>query len=288
MPSPFERYLNYPLEVTIETTGRCNARCVFCPHSQIERKHTDMPDELFALILEQLTMIPREHRFYISPFKVNEMLMDRQIFERIGMINRALPGAMIRVFTNMGAATGKDLEQLCEIENLNDIDISLNSLDAEEYHALMGLDLERTLGNVMRFLSLARSRGLSMHSRAITISRVAQDAQSDAAFIDAFHKTFERFADMAAPLVIARGEWIDFIPSATPLRQAQPCMRWLDVNLCCTGIAAFCCMDAHAAYPLGDVRESSVLDIYNQPRWRDLRIQQPHKSEIMPCKYCSQ
>ena len=288
MSTLFDRYLNYPVEVTIETTGKCNARCVFCPHSELDRKNTYMPDALFLQIVDQLEMIPREHPFFISPFKVNEMLMDKQIFERIHILNRRLPNACIRFFSNFNTATLEDIEHIRKIQNLNDIDISLNSLDPEEYHALMGLDLDRTLRNINLLLHHVRSKGLDMRTPKITISRVSQDAKTDKQFMKAFNKTFHDFAGIVQPLLIPMGEWINFLPSKAPQKQNQPCLRWRDINWCCTGIAAFCCMDGLAAYPLGNVRDSTVLEIYNQPRYRQLRANQPNKSEVTPCRFCSQ
>ena len=288
MSTPFDRYIDYPLEVTIETTGKCNARCIFCPHGELDRKDTTMPDELFLQIVEQLEMIPQEHPFYISPFKVNEMLMDKHIFERIDIINRRLPNASIRVFSNLNAATPEDIGRIGMIRNLSDIDISLNSLDPEEYNRLMGLDLDRTLGNIHLLLRHVRNKGLDIKAEKINISRVAQDAETDTRFMKDFNKKFHNFADIVQPLLIPMGEWINFLPSKAPQRQNQPCLRWLDINLCCTGVAAFCCMDGRAAYPLGNVNDSTALEIYNQPRYRGLHVGQPNKSEVTPCKFCSQ
>lgn len=106
----FEKYRDYPLEVTIETTGKCNARCTFCPHHELEQKNEYMSDELFLRIIGQLEEIPKNHTFYISPFKVNEFLMDKKIFERIALINELLPNAYIRIFTNFNLATLEDIK----------------------------------------------------------------------------------------------------------------------------------------------------------------------------------
>lgn len=286
--SLFEKYRDYPLEVTIETTGLCNARCIFCPHHELERKHQRMSDDLFLRIVEQLETIPKEHLFYISPFKVNELLMDPQIFERIALINQRLPNAFIRIFSNFHAATKEDIPRICRIQNLSDIDISINSLDPEEYHALMGLDLERTLKNIFDFLAHIRQYGLQIQKRHIVLSRVAQNPETDSRFLATFSTVFHQYLDLVIPQVIPRGEWIDFIPSETPLRQNQCCARWTDVNICCTGVVAFCCMDGRGAYPLGNVLQNTVLEIYNQPEYRRLRLEKPHKSQVTPCRHCSQ
>lgn len=52
------KYMDYPDEITLETTGKCNARCNFCPHSKLDRRFTDMDDSLFFKIIGDLKEIP--------------------------------------------------------------------------------------------------------------------------------------------------------------------------------------------------------------------------------------
>ncbi len=283
------KHSDYPLEVAIETTGRCNANCAFCPHHTLERKNGYMPDTMFERIIDQLKEIPPEHVYYISPFKVNEPLMDKQLFKRIEIINERLPNAYIRLFSNLNIATDEHIKRIGLIKNLSDIDISLNSLDSGEYQALMGLDLAKTKRSIYRLLDYTRKLGLDMQAPRIVFSRVAQaSAASDMAYYLAFLQEFKDYLDIAEPRVIPRQEWIGDIPSDAPQKQNQPCARWADINICCNGIVAFCCMDGRGAYPWGNIMESSALEIYNQHKYRRLRTECPNKSEVTPCKYCSQ
>lgn len=288
MKSFFEKYRDYPLEVTIETTGKCNARCIFCPHNELERKNDYMSDELFLRIIEQLEEIPKSHTFYISPFKVNEFLMDKKIFERITLINERLRNAYIRLFTNFNLTTVDNIRQIANIKNLSDIDISLNSMDSEEYKAIMGLNLDRTLENIMLFLSHIKQNGLPRLKQPIVLSRVSQSPESDRKYIEDANAYFSDYLSFVTPIVIPRYEWIDYIPSEAPLNQDKCCTRWADINICCNGLVAFCCMDGRPAYPLGDVNKSSVLEIYNAPDYRKLRVDMPPKSQVTPCCNCSQ
>ncbi len=51
-------YMDYPKSICIETTARCNAKCDFCPHENLERRNAAMDDDLFVKILEDLQGIP--------------------------------------------------------------------------------------------------------------------------------------------------------------------------------------------------------------------------------------
>ncbi len=283
-----KKYRDYPLEVAIETTGRCNARCVFCPHQELERKNGYMSDAMFARVIDQLKEIPKTHYFYLSPFKVNEPLMDKQIFKRIDIINEQLPNAYIRIFSNFNMVTDEHAKRIGLIKNLSDIDISLNSLDPDEYEALMRLDLNRTKQGVYRLLEYISRIGLDMQTQKIALSRVSQSPETDQAYVQAFYEEFKDYLDYVEPRITLRQEWIDFMPSEAPLFQDQPCARWADINICCDGVVAFCCMDGKAAYPWGDIMEKPALEIFNQPEYRRLREECPNKWEVTPCRFCSQ
>lgn len=280
--------VDFPSEVAVETTGRCNARCVFCPHNELMRKNEYMNDEMFLRIVDQLKEIPRTWRFYISPFKVNDLLMDKQIFKRIAVINRELPNAYIRLFTNLNAASDTDIRNLCHIENIADIVISLNSLNKEEYKALMGLDLAQTLSQIHSLLTYVRKNGVSMMSDRIILSRVSQDSKSDSEFIQAAYKEFTDHTGLFLPAIFPRDNWIDLVPLEEPRNLDTPCGRWSEVNICCDGTVAFCCRDGRAAFPLGNIMENTVLEIYNQPTYRHLRVETPNKRQVMPCQHCGE
>ncbi|MDR1705365.1 MAG: radical SAM protein [Clostridiales bacterium] len=279
--------LDYPFEVALETTGRCNARCDFCPHDEIERKNEYMSDEMFLRVIEQLKEIPQTHYFQITPHKVNEFLMDKKIFERIDMLLEALPSAYIRIFTNLHMADDEDIKRLCGVKRLSDLAISLNSLDKDEYKMIMGLDLDRTKRNIHKLLAYVRKNGLRMLTDKILISRVAQYNDGDSAFLRECEKEFAEYLDMLTIHVFPRENWIDYLPVETVIQDNQPCPRWAEFQICCTGEVAFCCRDGRPSYPIGNIMENTVLEIYNKPEYRRLREEAPLRSQITPCRFCS-
>lgn len=282
-----ENYIDYPAEIIIETTGVCNAHCIFCPHENLPRKNLYMDDALFDRILCQLQEIPRDRLFRISPFKVNELFMDKQIFERIQKMNEMLPNAFIRIFSNLNSATPEGIERICNIRNISDINISLNSLDPLEYKELMGLNLERTLRNIRHLIDIFRAGKIKMIEKKIEFSRVSISKETDLAYLRTFQELFSKDLDIVEARVLIKGEWIDYKPSNHPLHQNEKCSRWAEINICCDGRVAFCCMDGKCDYFIGDVKKNSVLEIYNSPAYRSLREETILKYEVEPCKSCS-
>ena len=66
------------------------------------------------------------------------------------------------------------------------------------------------------------------------------------------------------------------------------CQRWFDLSITATGQVALCCMDGHAAHPIGDITDTHALDIYNGPGYRALRERGDSRLDLgAPCDTCS-
>jgi tetratricopeptide (TPR) repeat protein len=109
------RYRDYPRSVAIETIGRCNAACNFCPHPGLERNTLTMSDNLFDKIIGDLRKIPEHHPLNIFPNLVNEPFMDRKIFDRLSTINSRLPRATLFLFTNLSVMRRDFFEHIATI-----------------------------------------------------------------------------------------------------------------------------------------------------------------------------
>jgi MoaA/NifB/PqqE/SkfB family radical SAM enzyme len=66
-----------PRNVQFEGLSRCNASCIFCPYSDMERQKGAMNEELFHKIIKE----GKELRVKIfSPFLNGEPFLDPKIF----------------------------------------------------------------------------------------------------------------------------------------------------------------------------------------------------------------
>ena len=76
----FEKYVEI---VNIETSTKCNRKCLYCPLSEYERGKNQnyMEEELFNKIISDLASI--NYRGTISLNIYNEPLLDKTIYEKI-------------------------------------------------------------------------------------------------------------------------------------------------------------------------------------------------------------
>jgi hypothetical protein len=274
-------YMDYPIEVTIETLTVCNASCTFCPYPTLERRGEKMGDALIDKILGDLEAIPRELPFGISPFKVNDPLIDKRIFDICRQINRRLPNARPRLFTNGSPLTDAIIGRVAEIDHLQHLWISLNEFEAEAYQSVMGLPLARTLARMDR-LHQAVESGHFPHP--VIVSRVRDRSAKDMAFVDFVRQRYPRFSLSVMPYA----SWAGQIESSETLAPPPTgCGRWFELSIMSTGQVALCCMDGEGKHVIGDVSKDNALAIYNSPSYRRLRQDTVTRLEAdFPCNQC--
>ena len=281
-------HMDFPRNIGIETVGRCNATCGFCPHSDLDRKFLEMPDALFDKILADLSRIPPHVPIRIFPNLVNEPFMDKRIFARLFRINEVLPTAGVQIFTNFNVLPKGYLEGLRGIRNLEQINISFNAANPQEYHDVMGIDFERTVTHIRTVLDDNRRQPYLQHP--LVLSRVSDGTDRDMAYARECRELlsdFDEDRDFVAH-VKSRTNWLgatDDTQSAIPY--SLPCGAWLDINVMCTGVVPLCCIDANGEHAIGNVATNSLLEIYNSPSFKGLRTTESVRETASPCGECA-
>lgn len=274
-------YMDYPQEVHIETFARCNAKCTFCPYPTMDRQGDKMSDALIDKIVEDLTQIPRHIPFNIAPFKVNEPFLDKRIFAVCDLINKRLPNAQLRLFTNGSPLTEAIIEKTAAIKNVIHLWVSLNEFEAEPYQQLMQLPLDRTLAKLDKLHELV---GKGAFPHAVTISRVTDGGERDRAFLAFVKQRYPAFR----PFMIGEGNWSGQVRMRNERRvPGTGCFRWYELSIMASGKVALCCMDGEGKHVIGDVNSQSVLEIYNNPGYRKMRqFTFSRKAAAAPCDSC--
>lgn len=283
------RHMDYPMNIQLETVGRCNAKCNFCPHSELDRKLESMSDELFEKIVNEASTIPPNSplNFYMNV--VNEPFMDKKIFSRMRMLNEKISHATIGIYTNMNVMPPHFFEKLAEIRQISYWNVSFNAANKEEYEKSMVIDFDRTVANIKRFL--CENRKQNFVKGPIYLSRIATGDKADTRFMEECKPLFAEYNcnDDFIPVCKSRADWLGQVhvagQSNVPL--LMPCNQWLNISIFCNGLVPHCCMDAKGEFPFGDVNKQSILEIYNSPHFRNLRENVISRDVIYPCNTCA-
>ncbi len=267
-------FMDYPMEVTVETQALCNARCTFCPYPTLDRKGEKMSDELLNKLVDEI--ISWDRLMYFSPFKLSEPLLDKRVLPLCERINRESDKIVLRIFSNGSALTPKNLEGLAKLKRLSYLWVSLNSHIPEEYEKLMGLPFERTAKNLDYLHSLD-------FPHQVMLSCVGYPNEPFRRYC------FERWPKFSS-MAIKKDAWIDFTEAQIKEVPDTACSRWFELNVISSGAAVTCCMDSgeNKEYHLGDLNTQTLFEVYNSPRWRDRRVSLISRRLLGdPCQKCS-
>lgn len=269
-----EHYLDQPHEISLETLALCNAACTFCPYPTLERKGERMSDELIDKVIGEMAAFTKG--FYFSPFKVNEPLLDKRTIPLCERVNREVPNAVLRIFTNGSALTPDKVEAIARLQRVTHLWISLNSHIPEEYERLMAMPFERTA----KRLDYLHEQDFP---HPVVLSAVGFPNEP---FRRYCYERWPKFQSLA----IKKDAWLGYTDPMYSEVPDTPCGRWFELSITSTGVVSHCCMDGSAAYPVGDINTNTLLEIYNAPFWRERREQMVSRKQLdarSPCARCS-
>lgn len=267
-----QHYLDQPNEVSFETLSRCNAACSFCPYPTLERKGERMSDELINKIIREMSGF--EVPFMVSPFKVNEPLLDKRFYDICWRIIHETI-AMIRIFTNGAPLTESHIYEIngMPAHRVRHLWVSLNEHRPDEYKKLMGIDLDKTA----RKLDMLHEIGCT---HDVVLSTVGWPNEPFREYC------FERWPDFEC-YAIQKSGWLGYTDPQVDVVPNTPCSRWFELSIISSGVVSMCCMDGEAEFPIGDLNKQTLLEVYNAPGWRDRRERLLSRHEVDVCKTCT-
>ena len=266
-------YLDQPHEVALETMALCNAACTFCPYPTLERKGARMSDSMITSLLNQMAEFERP--FYFSPFKVNEPLLDKRLEDIVWGAIRTTK-ALVRIFTNGSPLTKKNEDWIAELPQgrVAHLWVSLNSVDPDEHKALMGTDFAKVAKNLDRLHQNYR------FPHPVMLSAVGVNRRE---FLSYCRGRWPRFQSTLIPDT----GWLGYSDPDREEVPTAPCARWWELSIQADGVVSLCCMDGTGAYAIGNVKEQTLLEVYNSPTWRERRETLQNRHEIDPCNRCT-
>jgi MoaA/NifB/PqqE/SkfB family radical SAM enzyme len=156
-----------PVILQIETTNVCNAACVFCAYSSMQRAKGVMSMLLFNKIVNDYAAMGGGP-VSLTPI-VGDALLDSHLLERLRILSAHPLVKQITMTTNAIALdrySDEDVSFL--LESLDCIQVSIGGLDATTYRTLYGVDrLPQVRAAMERLLTL---KGLLVNPANITFA----------------------------------------------------------------------------------------------------------------------
>lgn len=254
-----------PIAVKIETSNMCNAKCWFCPNSHLQRKKEIMSDETFNTIVRRL----REEKISVIRFDMHnngEPLFDEKLFDRIECLRSFFPSSYIRFASNFSMASDEIIEKILR-SPLDEVTISINAMDSDEYYSIMKLPYEKTMENIERFMRRKQELNSPI---TVVFSIVAREDNKDVV-----EKFKEKYETMGKVRTMYLGEWVN---KEKPdkfdekKKRSRICrLLYLNLSILSNGDFALCDFDAEGIIPM-NVSETSLREAWCSPYFNKIRL----------------
>ena len=259
-----------PPRIQIQTISSCNGRCIFCPNLDVLESGLEtgrMEPGLFERIIDGLVKTPPSK---ILPYLQNEPLLDKRMPEFVAYIAERLPDVTTLITSNGTKLTGEMGEALIDA-GLKRIKVSLQSLDDATNSKIMGYGAAKVVENVLvlkRLIHEKRSK-LDLRVSMVVNTLNAEEIKEARRFWKRHGIRLVTSAMENRGGNIANAEELNLGKSMVT---CSDCIRpSRDMCVLFNGKAVLCCVDWYRTVIVGDLREQSVQEVWNDAALREIR-----------------
>ncbi len=276
-----------PSAINLEPTNKCNLRCRFCSRD-FKNESGFMDMGLYRSIVDQAAAI--------GVISINHYLAGEPLLHS-GLVDMIAYASDKRLFTYMhtnATRLNRELSGKLIDAGLDSISFSFDGENAAEYEAnRIGAKYEKTLGNIIGFLTEKQKRGTVKPRTRIQFIREVGTAGNDDWNMDISQSFKDIFKGLPLdgfhqiPAENISGEKPEFSRVTT---HYFPCFQlWAGMSVSWDGRVVGCCADLNARFIIGDLREQSILEVWNSEELKDMRrklIEEKYR-EVPLCRDCS-
>ena len=252
-----------PIEITLESTAKCNLYCPMCPRAIYTFDNENMDPEVYRRIVESC----KDYVEFIWAYGIGEPLLHPNIFEMVRIARDA--GVRTGMSTNATLLDESRADQLLDC-GLDYVILAFDGATKQTYEKYrVGATFEKTRDNIRNFLSRKQSRGSKLH---VVMQMVL--LRDNVAEMDAYRKMWDlpgidevRFKRDEIQI----GETVNPASVLEGTRR-NPChLLWRGpMYVRYDGLVHPCCQ-MYKEEPVGDLKKQSVMEVWNSESMVKLR-----------------
>jgi radical SAM protein with 4Fe4S-binding SPASM domain len=256
----------YPLEIAIEVSSTCNARCVHCSSSRSKRKRTLMSMETFQRVIDEIKFF----RPYVMYHLQAEPTVNKDLAQMIRIVHQA--GLEDLLVTN-GILLTKDKAKAYIDAGLDYVIFSMTGSSRAGYQRVYQVDkFEAVLRNLLDFLEERHRSG-----RKIRVRTVFVDTPSTAHEKEKYKRMLSLIPIDCPSLSPMFNFFGDNKEGAIDLYQKDPkdipvCkIPWKYFSVTANGDVRACNFDNYDRYLLGNIKDKPLMEYWNCQAMQDFR-----------------
>lgn len=278
----------FPKYIEIESVDGCNSKCIMCPRSVENKKDfIYMTDEVFDKIVEELA----QYKDWIEMMTftgTGEPLLDRKLPDRIRKL-KDIGIKHIQFSTNASLLTQEWVYKFYE-SGIDDIRCSIDGFTKETYETVrVGLNYDTVVNNVLNFLKIRDELNWNVHVRIRMVGM--ENNKEEWSDWMSYWKSKVRETDKVQIMPLEpygelyKEEREKYVISM----QDMPCVVLFSTIVIRTdGSVQLCCLDTDLNYNMGNIMESSIVDIWRSEKFKKFRKlhMEGERNQINMCRGC--
>lgn len=273
-----------PVRLWIELTSYCNLQCIMCPNKKLKKEDKGYMDfDLYRKIIDEASSFA----FDVNLAHRGESLLYSDIIKAIRYAKER--NIFTRLHTN-GSLLSPELSSSIIDSGLDRISFSFDGYTKENYEKIrIKGDFDKTIENIIRLLEMKKSMERKKPQVAIeVIDFTPEETKKDARAKKEFS---ERFKGLPLDELVVKElhNWAGETSSEKPSSIRTICtFPWNALIIFWDGSVLPCSQDFFGSYILGNVKHSSLREIWNNKKMVFLRKKLAAKdvADLNPCANC--
>lgn len=286
--------LLYPKQISIETFHGCNARCVFCSIEKWKRPQGMMSDNIFEIIMEQLSDWGPKHLKQTGLALCGEPLLDPRLTHRLKRCKaEKLPN--IGITTHGSLMTPEKTDSILEADP-DYVVFSFDTLNKKAYEEhRRRLNHDTVLENILNFI---KKRNQIKSNVRIVIRHI--DYKGDKSEFEMYRHYFQDllqedldeigYTKLHNASILPSAKWPGNSMSEGDYGSTRCGAPFNRLTIQSSGDVVMCPNDFNAIYNLGNVAQDHMLNLFNCDSYREIRKihDEGRRNILKKCNTCDE
>ena len=285
----------FPHVLRIEPSAKCNFMCSHCPTGTIEMTRNLMNDSTFNNITKNLLRVKDSIKVVVM-YHGGEPFLNKNFFDYLKQIKKIKKSFFVKTVSNGSALTNKLIDKILN-SNLDSIEFSLDGISSTE------IEYVRIKSNTSKIIKNIK---LLLEKKEVKKSKLNILISSTQFLRKKVHDNEE--VPLLSPPDWLKKIFLDKVEYKTFYALKWPHMDVLNnydlmysigeekddcdnVNSTITvrsdGSVVACCFDLTSKIVLGNINDNTLIEIWNNDKYTNLRNSIKQKKFISICKNCS-
>ncbi|KYK31996.1 MAG: hypothetical protein AYK22_00100 [Thermoplasmatales archaeon SG8-52-3] len=294
-----KKVYQFPSVFQIQTIDACNGKCIMCPRSyQKYSKTKKMSDKLYNKILKEIAD-ENSNFIWLWLYLQNEPLLDKDIFKKLELAKKLTNNNLSTALVTNGTLFNKNKIKELENSKVDEIHFSIDAYTRETFEEIRKqLNFKKLLENIECVLN-------SNYSGRISVGYVIQNKNLKEIYdfenywknrgipID-FTRINSRSGDLANFNELAMNNYYpNFVQNLLynfGKDLVHRCHHLFSIfNILANGDVILCCNDYSKRIILGNVKDSSIKEIWRSEKYQNIRklIHSKRFDKIPVCAECT-